>query len=226
MNFWERRRAAVDAEARSEAAALAQAERAEREEALAEKSDEELLAELDLPDPDTLGAEDDFKAFLAEGIPARLKTRALRRLWRVNPVLANLDGLLDYGEDFTDAATVVENMQTAYQVGKGMLKHVEEMARQAELRDAPDAAKDTDGDAPDALAMADETGATPTDMRAEPDIAVTPDRPETPAADRPAEIARSGAGADTGVDTGVDAELAMPLPSRRRMTFSFQDTTA
>ena len=27
---------------------------------------------------------------------------------------------------------VVENMQTAYQVGKGMLKHVQEMARQAE----------------------------------------------------------------------------------------------
>jgi hypothetical protein len=32
---------------------------------------------------------------------------------------------------------VVENMQTAYQVGKGMLKHVEEMARQAEERDNP-----------------------------------------------------------------------------------------
>jgi len=33
----------------------------------------------------------------------------------------------------------VENMQTAYQVGKGMLKHVEEMARQAELRENPPA---------------------------------------------------------------------------------------
>ena len=32
---------------------------------------------------------------------------------------------------------VVENMQTAYQVGKGMFKHIEEMARQAEERENP-----------------------------------------------------------------------------------------
>ena len=32
---------------------------------------------------------------------------------------------------------VVENMQTAYQIGKGMLKHVEEMARQAEELENP-----------------------------------------------------------------------------------------
>ena len=43
---------------------------------------------------------------------------ALRRLWKVNPVLANVDGLVEYGEDFTDSATVVENLQTTYQVGK------------------------------------------------------------------------------------------------------------
>src|SRR6056297_865340 len=49
---------------------------------------------------------------------------------------ANLDGLLDYGEDFTDSATVVDNLQTAYQVGKGMLKHVEELAQQAEAKEA------------------------------------------------------------------------------------------
>lgn len=47
--------------------------------------------------------------------------------------------LVDYGEDFTDAAMAVENIQTAYQVGKGMLKHVEEMARQAEERANPKA---------------------------------------------------------------------------------------
>jgi hypothetical protein len=45
--------------------------------------------------------------------------------------------LVDYGEDFTDSAMVVENMQTAYQVGKGMLKHVQEMARQAEELENP-----------------------------------------------------------------------------------------
>ncbi|WP_417838324.1 DUF3306 domain-containing protein [Tritonibacter scottomollicae] len=136
---WSRRRAAVEAEAATEARAVAEVEVAEREAALADRDEAELLAELDLPDPDTLGAGDDFKAFLSDAVPARLKTRALRRLWLTNPVLANVDGLLDYGEDFTDAAMAVENIQTAYQVGKGMTAHVEELARQAELKAAAEA---------------------------------------------------------------------------------------
>lgn len=130
-DFWSRRKAAVEAEAEAEARAEAAAEAALREQALEEKSDAELLAELELPDPDTLEAGDDFKVFLRDVVPARIRTRALRRLWRLNPVLANIDGLVDYGEDFTDSAMVVEGMQTAYQVGKGMTKHVEELARQA-----------------------------------------------------------------------------------------------
>ena len=138
-DFWSRRRAAVEAEAATEARAVAEVEVAEREAALADRDEAELLAELDLPDPDTLGAGDDFKAFLSDAVPARLKTRALRRLWLTNPVLANVDGLLDYGEDFTDAAMAVENIQTAYQVGKGMTAHVEELARQAELKAAAEA---------------------------------------------------------------------------------------
>ncbi len=84
-----------------------------------EMTDEELLAELDLPDPDTMKAEDDFSAFMQARVPERLRRRALRVLWRSNPVLANLDGMVDYGEDFTDSATVIENMQTVYEVGKG-----------------------------------------------------------------------------------------------------------
>ena len=61
-------------------------------------------------------------------------------------MLANVDGLVDYGEDYTDAACVIEGLQTAYQVGKGMLAHVEEMARQAEAQDemaAPDESIET-----------------------------------------------------------------------------------
>lgn len=131
-DFWSRRRAGVEAEADAEARIEQAHEIAAREEALADRSDEEILAELDLPDPESLGEGDDFKVFLTDQIPARIKTRALRHLWRANPVLACVDGLVDYGEDFTDAATVIEGMQTAYQVGKGMTKHVEELARQAE----------------------------------------------------------------------------------------------
>ena len=137
QGFWSKRRAGVAAEAEAEqAAADAQALAADHA-ALEEKTDAELLAELDLPDPDTLEMGDDFSAFMAKAVPDRIRRRALRTLWRSNPVLANVDMLVDYGEDFTDSATVVENMQTAYQVGKGMLKHVEEMARQAEARENP-----------------------------------------------------------------------------------------
>jgi hypothetical protein len=137
QGFWSKRRAGVAAEAEAEQAAVdAQALAAEHA-AHEEKTDAELLAELDLPDPDTLEMGDDFSAFMAKAVPDRIRRRALRMLWRSNPVLANVDMLVDYGEDFTDSATVVENMQTAYQVGKGMLKHVEEMARQAEARENP-----------------------------------------------------------------------------------------
>lgn len=137
-NAWSKRRAAVAAEAEADAR-LVQDRAVQAQQACeAEKTDAELLAEHGLPNPDTLGAGDDFRQFLGEAIPARLKTRALRRLWSVNPVLANLDGLVDYGEDFTDAATVIDNLQSAYQVGKGMLAHVEALARQAEEASEPE----------------------------------------------------------------------------------------
>jgi hypothetical protein len=92
--------------------------------ALDERSDEEVLAELDLPDPDTLKAGDDFKGFMAKAVPARLRNRALRKLWISDPVLANLDELIDYGEDFSDASNVIEDLKTAYQVGKGFANQV------------------------------------------------------------------------------------------------------
>lgn len=143
-SFWNRRRAAVAAEEKAEKAALEAQAHAEAQATLEEKTDDELLAELELPVPETLKVGDDFSAFMSKAVPDRLRRRALRTLWKVNPVLANLDELVDYGEDFTDSAMVIENMQTAYQVGKGMLKHIEEMARQAEEADAPEAEPEED----------------------------------------------------------------------------------
>ena len=154
-DFWSRRRARVAAEQEAEAAEVAAAARQAAEEALEEKTDAEILEELDLPDPDEMQQGDDFSVFLKETIPARIRTRALRRLWTSNPVLANVDGLLDYGEDFTDSAMVIENLQTAYQVGKGMTAHVEELARQAQ--------EATEGDAVATAEAADNSDAEPTE---------------------------------------------------------------
>jgi len=97
-----------------------------------EMTDEEICEKLELPNPDDLEEGADFKPFLSSVVPERLRRRALRRLWTLNPTLANVDGLVEYGEDFTDAATVIEGLQTTYQVGKGMLKHIEKLAEEAE----------------------------------------------------------------------------------------------
>ncbi len=132
QDFWARRKAKVQEETQAEQTAVEQKILVEQHAAMEEKTDAELLEELELPDPDTLKMGDDFSVFMSKAVPDRIRRRALRTLWRSNPVLANVDMLVDYGEDFTDSAMVVENMQTAYQVGKGMLKHVQEMARQAE----------------------------------------------------------------------------------------------
>lgn len=108
---------------------------AQLNEAQEEKSDEEILLEHNLPDPDNLTADDNVAGFMAKSVPERLRRRALRRFWRLNPILANVDGLVDYGENYTDAATVVENLMSTYQVGKGMLAHVEYLAELAKKKE-------------------------------------------------------------------------------------------
>ena len=108
-DFWSRRRAAVATEADAETQAREMETIAAEQAELEEKSDEEILAELNLPEPDTLKQGDDFTGFLSKAVPERIRRRALRKLWLSNPMLANVDGLVDYGEDFTDSALVVEN---------------------------------------------------------------------------------------------------------------------
>lgn len=137
-DFWSRRRAAVQAEEQAEQVALQIEAEAAQEAKQVERSDEELLQEAGLPDPDQIDSPEQVQAFLKSALPQRLKTRALRKLWTLNPVLANLDGLVDYGEDYTDAATVVENLQTVYQVGKGMVSKLEELLEEPQEAPADD----------------------------------------------------------------------------------------
>ncbi|WP_050929718.1 DUF3306 domain-containing protein [Aestuariivita boseongensis] len=202
LDFWARRKAAVQAEEAAEARAVEEQRMAEERQALEEKSDEEILAELNLPDPETLKPGDDVRGFMSQAVPDRLRRRALRQLWKLNPVLANVDGLVDYGEDFTDAALVVENLQTAYQVGKGMLAHVEEMARQAAAKEAALEAGD-EADAPDA------------------DEADAPETPETaPAeAETPELVAEDEPTSETQENQSDTQYAAAP---RRRMRFAFE----
>ena len=72
-------------------------------------------------DLENLNYDSDYTKFMGDNVPEVLRRRALRQLWRSNPILANVDGLNDYDDDFTDAAMVVANLQTAHRVGKGFM---------------------------------------------------------------------------------------------------------
>lgn len=170
-------------------------------EAEPELSDPELLEKLGLPDPDQMVAGDDFKAFMKSGIPQRFRNKALRRLWISNPVLANLDEMVDYGEDFTDAATVIENMQTVYEVGVGAARRV---------REELDAAKEL------AEQLAAEQAAS---VSEEVEVAEEPTEPEpaemarntTQAEEAPTEIAMAFANSDATSQEHLTLRKARPM---------------
>ena len=181
-SFFARRRAALKAEREAERAETMPPETIPdpepREPDLSAMSDADILDLLELPDPDTLRKGDDFAAFMARAVPLHLRNRALRRLWRSDPVLACLDGLNDYDADYLTGSTGQGVIATSYQVGKGLLAHVEALAAQAEegCEATDDAPPDTDSiaDAPAPAAQDVLAQAPPTDDTAAED---TPPRP-------------------------------------------------
>jgi len=103
-------------------------------------TDAELLEKYDLPDPEAVTEESGLEQFLnGKGLPGRVRQMALRRLWRLNPLFGVVDDMVEYGEDYTDAATVVEGMKTAYTVGKGYKKDVVEPEEGEALEDDSEA---------------------------------------------------------------------------------------
>ena len=97
------------------------------EKSLVEKEEEEekklsideLAKKYKVVNPESLDNSLDLREFMKNKIPDRLKQLALRKLWKVVPIYGEVSELVEYGEDFTDAATVVDGLQTAYVVGKG-----------------------------------------------------------------------------------------------------------
>jgi hypothetical protein len=94
--------------------------------------------ELDLPDVESLTAGSDFTAFKKDGVPAELRRLALRKLWASDPVFNVIDEMVEYGEDYTDAAMVVEGMKSAWEAGRGYAtKSVEEDGDDKPVSDDP-----------------------------------------------------------------------------------------
>ena len=157
LSRWARRKAEVREVEAAEATAAQQAPEADLPAELEERdrpiTEEEIAA---LPDPDKLEHGADFKPFLRPGVPQALRQRALRRIWRVNPAIGFLDGMNEYDLDYTDAATVVDNLKTAYQVGRGFIVSDEDEEKpDASGQDSPlvyDAPADADIEADEAPA--------------------------------------------------------------------------
>lgn len=218
---WSRRKAA----ARREPAAANEAPAVEAppdaEEAAPSAPADEALTEAEaleahgLPAPEDLGLGDDFSRFMGAEIPEALRRRALRQLWRVNPALANLDGLVEYGEDYTDSATVVGALKTAYRVGRGFM--TDDELEQREAGAAPTAEPD--------VAASEETG--DGEPRAGEPEAAEPAPEASPAASRDddgagSEVSRNGSGKHSGEASRVAGES--PHRSRsRRMNFHFDE---
>ncbi len=111
-----------------------------------EEGDPEVIARL----PDIAGMDDtsDFSVFLKAGVPEALRRRALRKLWRVNPVLANLDGLNDYDEDYTQMTALGKGMKTLYRVGKGFATDEPDVAAE-DVTDEPETQPPSELPSPD-----------------------------------------------------------------------------
>lgn len=74
----------------------------------------------DLPPLETLTKDSDFRPFMRSGVPEELRKAALRKLWGSDPVYANLDGLVEYGEDFAEPFRLAGAVATVYRVLEGM----------------------------------------------------------------------------------------------------------
>ena len=133
-----------DPQQQSEADAAGADQESNEEAAL---TDIELLNKYKLPDPNDITEEAGLDRFFDGKIPERLKQMALRRLWRINPLFGIVDEMVEYGEDYTDAATVIDGMQTAYQAGKGYLNKVIEGNEEDEGGENSDSQMDQDDQA-------------------------------------------------------------------------------
>lgn len=118
---WSKRKQALreaEISAKTEPDILSAAEMEENQKALEKQhqSNREAAEAIDL---ESLDDSSDFTAFMKDGVPDALRRKAYRLLWKSNPILANVDGLNDYDEDFADASMIMETFQSAWNVERG-----------------------------------------------------------------------------------------------------------
>jgi len=127
LSRWSERKAAVQEAEKSEIAKDLELPAADQEALPAEMDEAQISADGEpdfVPteeDVEKLDINSDFSKFLKNSVPQHIKRMALQKLWRTDPAFAVVDGLLEYGEDYSDMTNKGVAIQTAYQAGKGYL---------------------------------------------------------------------------------------------------------
>lgn len=137
LGRWSRRKieARREAESEQDPSADADAVSDEADEAAPDEPRERHPAE-DI-DIESLGRGADFRIFMEKGVPAAVRSKALRKLWRSDPVFANLDGL----DDYFDLAKPERHglgpiRATSWNLGRGFLTEQELAPDEASPEDA------------------------------------------------------------------------------------------
>ena len=148
-------------------------------------TDEDLCAKYELTHPDQCDDPEELDDFFNRPLPDRLKQLAMRRMWRLNPLFRFADEMVEYGENYTDAATVLPDMQSAYKVGKGYFDKL--MAEKAEAEDAvaedaadEDNAEEAVNDEASVSANSEETAQVESQSNADEDLETEKNNPKTP----------------------------------------------
>ena len=132
------------------------------------------------------------------GVPEHLRTLALRKLWRSDPIFSTLDGLVEYGEDYSIATWPKGAIKTAYQIGRGFVNELEKLEAAGAQPAAPE--EPAPEPAPESVSAA---------------ASADPESPADPPAKRPAYGSRTSdqAASPAAADTPV-RRRPRPLPRR------------
>ncbi len=86
-------------------------------------------------DVEKLDIDSDFSTFLKKSVPQHIKRMALQKLWRTDPSFRVVDGLLEYGEDYSDMSNKGVAIQSAYQAGEGYLNQGKKVVEEVRPED-------------------------------------------------------------------------------------------
>ena len=158
LKRWARRKAAVEQDA---AASSPPAKRDVDTRNTATPPGEEVPP--DLPNIDELGQDSDYSVFLQDAVPSALRKQALRKLWKLDPAFSELDGLVEYGEDYSAkvfARRCAEGARKAGEAarqGERQAERLQEQTAESESGVADEDPEDSDPEAPEPRKPTSET---------------------------------------------------------------------